>query len=391
MQRSGFVLIADITGFTSYLSESEIEHAQGTLTDLLELLVETTPAPLVVSQLEGDAVMSYAFQEGFVTGQSFLEALEDVYLAFRRAIELKVLNNTCKCNACANVSRLDVKFFVHFGSFVIQPVGDRDQLLGSDVNLIHRLLKNSVTADTGIEAYVLCTLPAAEALGLDMATVDMIEHTEEVSDFGELTVLVRDMHQVYESRSDEGRYEYEAEDVLGRITTEVALRQEQVWDYLSRPEFRRHLVGSDRQEVQDRKRGMIGEGSTYLCYHGDMAVTQLILEWTPFDRVVVRQTSPFMGRSVIMVLDWRLTPLGDRTRLDSALVYEGGGLLKRVGRVFEKLNRRKAQGDLETFRDVIERDHNSRDAPSGVELSPEQFHRAAAESLEAGAKRPPQS
>ena len=123
MQRSGFVLIADITGFTSYLSESEIEHAEGTLTDLLELLVETTPAPLVVSQLEGDAVMSYAFQEGFVTGQSFLEALEDVYLAFRRAIELKVLNNTCKCNACANVSRLDVKFFVHFGSFVIQPVG----------------------------------------------------------------------------------------------------------------------------------------------------------------------------------------------------------------------------------------------------------------------------
>ena len=29
---TGFLLIADITGYTAYLSESELDHAQGTLT-----------------------------------------------------------------------------------------------------------------------------------------------------------------------------------------------------------------------------------------------------------------------------------------------------------------------------------------------------------------------
>ncbi|MEA1903394.1 MAG: hypothetical protein U9N56_07700 [Actinomycetota bacterium] len=68
MEHRGFLLIADITGYTSYLGASEIEHAQGTLTDLLELLVEHVRAPLVVSQLEGDAVMSYGFDDGFIGG-----------------------------------------------------------------------------------------------------------------------------------------------------------------------------------------------------------------------------------------------------------------------------------------------------------------------------------
>ena len=59
----GFLLIADITGYTRYLNESELEHAQDTLTALLELLVENTRSPLVISRLEGDAVISYGFRE----------------------------------------------------------------------------------------------------------------------------------------------------------------------------------------------------------------------------------------------------------------------------------------------------------------------------------------
>jgi len=38
----GFLLIADITGYTQCLSESELEHAQETLTALLMLLVDHT-------------------------------------------------------------------------------------------------------------------------------------------------------------------------------------------------------------------------------------------------------------------------------------------------------------------------------------------------------------
>lgn len=382
MEQPGFLLIADITGFTTYLSESEIEHAQGTLTDLLELLVDRTPAPLVVSQLEGDAVMSYAFQDGFVGGQSFLEAVEDIYFAFRRAIELKVLNNTCRCNACANVSSLDLKFFVHYGSFVVQPVGDRNQLLGSDVNLIHRLLKNTVTAETGIRAYILCTEAAVEALGLDRSAVEMIELRQEVTDFGELTLVIKDMHPVYEARRDEGRVEYDAVNALGTISVELSMPRELVWDYLSRPKFRSFAMGSDRQEVIDRKAGRIGEGSTYVCYHGDMTVSHLILEWSPFDRIVIQQEAPFMGRTVVTLLDFALIPLDEKTRLDQTLVYEGTSRLMRVvGHVLVAMTRKHTERSLQTFKEAIERDRGSHDTPSRIELSPAEYRRAAVESL----------
>ncbi len=55
--QSGYLLIADITGYTAYLSASELEHAQGTLTSLLELLIEHTRPPLIISQAEAGQVL----------------------------------------------------------------------------------------------------------------------------------------------------------------------------------------------------------------------------------------------------------------------------------------------------------------------------------------------
>ena len=87
MEQRGFIVIADITGYTTYLNESELEHAQGTLTELLRLLIDHTKSPLIISRLEGDAVISYGFEAGFVSGQTLLEILESTYVDFRKAIE----------------------------------------------------------------------------------------------------------------------------------------------------------------------------------------------------------------------------------------------------------------------------------------------------------------
>ncbi len=57
--RSGFLLIADITGYTAFLSQSELEHARDSLNSLLGLLVEQKQRLLRISRLEGDAVFSY--------------------------------------------------------------------------------------------------------------------------------------------------------------------------------------------------------------------------------------------------------------------------------------------------------------------------------------------
>ena len=355
MERRGFFLIADITGYTWYLSESELEHAQQTLTDLLELVVEQTRPPLTVAQLEGDAVLSYAFGEGFVTAQTFLERIEETYVEFRRAIDLMVLNNTCRCNACANVSGLDLKFLVHYGSFAIQPVGDIRQLVGTDVNLVHRLLKNSVTADTGISAYLLLTESAVDALGLDSDTEETVAHLEVVPDFGGITVMVKDMHPIYEATKRVERAFYRPEDVLMTVVTEIPIPLEHVWNYANQSQFRNVIIGSDSYEVLDRKRGRVAAGSTYQCYHGKMIVTQLVMEWLPFERVVLQQLIPLPGkRPTQTIIDFQFAQIDEGTRFSQTATKPIGPLFQRsLARIMMTARRSRTQADMDEFREQI--------------------------------------
>ncbi len=56
----GYLVIADISGYTSYVAATELEHAQAVLSELLELIVERVQPLLTLVKLEGDAVFSYA-------------------------------------------------------------------------------------------------------------------------------------------------------------------------------------------------------------------------------------------------------------------------------------------------------------------------------------------
>lgn len=97
MQHSqdGYLFIADITGYTAFLRESELDHAKDSLRSLLDLLIEHTKPPLIISRLEGDAVISYTPDDSFMQGQTLVELIESTYVEFRRALELMVLNTTC--------------------------------------------------------------------------------------------------------------------------------------------------------------------------------------------------------------------------------------------------------------------------------------------------------
>ena len=78
MSQQGYMVISDITGYTAYLSQSELEHAQDSLSCLLNLLIEHTEEPLVVSRLEGDAVISYSLKGSFIQGQTLVEIIEGI-------------------------------------------------------------------------------------------------------------------------------------------------------------------------------------------------------------------------------------------------------------------------------------------------------------------------
>jgi len=380
----GYFLIADITGYTRFLSESELEHAQDTLTALLELLVENTCPPLVISRLAGDALISYGLRDSFFQGQTFIEKIEDTYVTFRKTIERLVLNNTCHCNACANISNLDLKFFIHYGTFGIQRISDdHDELVGSDVNLIHRLLKNSVTEKTGVRAYALFSEAAIQQLGSKDLIEGMTPHSETYEYLGKVDLRVHDMQPVWEKKRSAASLTFPTDRLWTRYEVDVSIPREQVWDYLIQPEFRNTLIGTDRMEVVNRTNGRIASNSVYQCYHGDKMVPQTILEWQPFESMIVKELFP-MNHAVGWLAEYRLDSIDGGTRLVGLYSKPEGPFVGRMlHRILSPLFMRIGRQLFERFAQRIEDDFrlHSEALKSGVEVTGGQIREAAEASL----------
>lgn len=353
--RLGYFLIADITGYTQYLGASELEHAQKTLTALLNLLIHDTRPPLVISRLAGDAVISYGLSDNFLTGQAFAETIEDTYVDFRRAIERMVHNTTCPCNACRNIGSLDLKFFVHHGEFAVQKLDAHDELVGSDVIVIHRLLKNHVTEVTGFRAYTLFTDAALKKLGL--GTEGLVAHEESYENFGTVAVWIEDMHPVWENKRRSTAVTIPPERELLRVSAEIALPRERVWDYLVQPEHYMVLLAATRLDVNRKSGGRVAVGSVFQCYHGDTVIPLTVLEWQPFERMVVEYISPVPIKEVTGLTELRLEETAAGTRLTQIFSKASGPLLGRMmSDAGMKSSGKEFQRDIEQFKAHVEAD-----------------------------------
>jgi hypothetical protein len=195
--QKGYLVLADISGYTPFLAKTELEHANIAISYLLEAIMGKMGGALTIVKLEGDAVFAYVEESQLPNGESLLELIDQTYLAFRDQAETLHQGATCLCKACQAIPTLDLKFMVHHGDFIIQQVAGIKDLLGSDVNLVHRLLKNSVAGSTGWRGYALFTLQGLESLQADKKA--FLQQRESYEHLGEVETYVMDMHVRYES------------------------------------------------------------------------------------------------------------------------------------------------------------------------------------------------
>jgi hypothetical protein len=381
--QDGYLIIADITGYTAFLRESELEHAKDSLRSLLDLLIENTKAPLVISRLEGDAVISYAPEGSFQQGQTLVELIESTYVEFRRALDLMVLNTTCNCLACRNISNLDLKFFVHYGTFALEPLPSYTELIGSDVNLIHRLTKNSVTEKTGIHAYVLYTKAALEHLDMPGLLDELTQHDESYEDVGEVTAYLLDMHPIWENRKHRYHTVVEPEDTAHTFEKEFSLPPPLLWEYLTNPKYRAIIFGADSQRLEDLKQGRVADGSVYVCSHGKNIIQQSIIDWHPFEQYTIKSATPGGGFALMTI---RLAEQENGTTINvlSGKTQEGPsimrGLVNLVGR---KILAPTLVEGFNTLSEVIEREIGDGSASQQAvgKVPAEQIENALADSL----------
>jgi hypothetical protein len=281
--QKGIIMIADISGYTTFLSESELEHANSVLQTLLDVLVENTRIPLVISRLQGDAVVSYAPDGSFLLGASVLEMVETCYIAYRRAIELMVINTSCTCNACKNMPKLDLKFFIHHGKFALQPLPAYTELVGFDVNVIHRLVKNHIKERTSYQAYAMFIRAAIEALGISELTQEMVQLQESYEDIGTVDIFVKDMHPVWESGRNITRITVKEEAAVIIMEYDFPVTMVQLWDYLVNPNGRALFLNSQSAVMENASGGRAGKGTVYICAHGSMVIRQTVVDWQLFE------------------------------------------------------------------------------------------------------------
>ena len=292
MAEKGFIIVADITGYTAYLSDSELEHAQEILESLLNTILKEIQPPLTISRTEGDAVISYSVGNVFIMGQTLLEMLEEIYCAFKTELEHSDRNTTCPCDACQNMHQLDLKFVTHYGEFGLQKLGAMTEMVGSDVNLTHRLLKNHVPAKTGINAYAYFTQAAIDALKLNDMTSVMKEHTENYEHLGEVHGWAYDLKPVWQRNRERLRVAIGPEEADLSWELQLPVLPSVAWDYINAPEYRARYRFSDSSKVTGAEAGRLDVGVTYHCVHGDFVADETILDWRPFDYMTVEAKGP---------------------------------------------------------------------------------------------------
>lgn len=194
--QTGFLVLADISGYTSFVAQTEIEHAEKAISILLETIIERLDDKLTIVKLEGDAVFSYVSDEQIPDCNTMLELLDDTYRIFRDSARDLHAQATCPCKACKAIPTLDLKFFVHHGEYVVQQVAGIKDLLGSDVTLIHRLAKNRVTESTGWNGYVLFTGNCLKRMQADKKP--FVQQAETYEHLGNVETYVMDMHVRYD-------------------------------------------------------------------------------------------------------------------------------------------------------------------------------------------------
>jgi uncharacterized protein YndB with AHSA1/START domain len=296
---SACLLIADISGYTSFLAEVELDHAHDIIADLMETLVNSLRPPFRVAKFEGDAVFMTAPGEK-VDGSQVQDSIEAAYFAFRRRLRTIRQATTCTCSACREMQALDVKFVCHHGALMRHKMAGREELSGRDVIVVHRLLKNGASTLTRGRAYALFTQGCVDALAIDARLQGMIALTEAFEVIGQVDCWVRDLGTAWTIRSEQPIHEVAREKAAYLLDFNIRAPREVVWSHFVMPELRPKWRAAD-VVLESQAGGRRGAGTTNHCMHGAKAIIEDILEWRPFDSITITTLLPAPGAPKILM------------------------------------------------------------------------------------------
>ncbi|HXJ66483.1 MAG TPA: DUF2652 domain-containing protein [Actinomycetota bacterium] len=314
----GSLVLADIGGYTKYLTGVELEHSHDILADLLSVVVRTLTPSLRLAKLEGDAVFCHLEDsEGGADANTLVTLVEGCYFAFHARVRDIQFATSCTCRACSRIPDLTLKFLVHHGEYVVHDIAGHRELVGPDVVLAHRLLKNSITERTGLRGYALFTSGCMDRFGIDAARAGMTPQVEDYDDVGRVHGHLLDLERRWAEEQERAVVFLEPGAAPFEIDADIPGPPPVVWDWITAPAKRVLWQVGVTGVDQDNPAEVRGVGTINHCMHGDAAVVEEILDWKPFRYLTELSQTPI--GPALCTIDLTPNDDGTATRVDYRL------------------------------------------------------------------------
>jgi len=370
--REGYLLLGDISGYTEFLTGTELGHSHEIIRELTALIRERLAPPMRFVKREGDAVFCYADAGTFREGERLIELIEACYFDFSNRLLDMSRATTCRCKACAAIGSLGLKFIAHYGSYVVEREDGSEDLAGADVILAHRLLKNSIGEKGGPQAYAFFT---EACLARMPASFQLPEHSETFESLGETKGGVHDLAPVLSAMREERRVHLSSDDADVEWAFELPVPPALAWQYVLDPIERQRWAcrqfGKDPDEETLNAKGRHGAGMKVHCGHGPGPIWGFreFIDWRPFDYVTSLTTTPVAGaflmpRPATETIEFH--PLGeDGTRVIWRFRVTNRGRVSMLAlRMFRRFWRAFWRRANATLVSIVEEDASARSLPT---------------------------
>ena len=179
------ILIPDISGYTDFISKTELDHSTHIITELLGVVLEANGDTFQLIEIEGDALLLYRGGDP-LSKDELQEHCLTIFKAFHSYLKVIERDRLCDCGACMGATGLNLKFVAHFGQVNTLKVGHLTKPVGLELVVAHRLLKNSINRD----AYLLFSDKLLEVAGPPQ-TGDWIPLSDEYPAIGKIDYCYR--------------------------------------------------------------------------------------------------------------------------------------------------------------------------------------------------------
>lgn len=304
MATEGTFVLADIGGYTKFLTGVGIEHGKETIQHLLNCLINRAGKRWKVANVMGDCVFFYSETPAQPADCFYL--LRGLHEEFQDA-QLEIASgSTCRCGACDRTEDLSLKFVVHAGEFEVQNIGGRKELIGQDIIVATRLLKNSVP----VREDAIST-PAAAGLA-EAAGATAHAGRDELESLGPMEYSYIDLGPVRDAYQKTKAFHLSPEQSGLTVVGEIDAPASVVWEAVSKLEKRRiwQVTISKMEHIQGEPDSV---GEVHSCVHGNKKLVHITIA---IDHESMQQTERIWLSPAIMkdiYITTQAIPLSDNT------------------------------------------------------------------------------